>query len=61
MFTVAKDRRNTGLHGVFKTVFPISDFSETSTLEYVRYEFDRRNTTSTSAASAASTSPPRCA
>ncbi len=41
MFTTAKDRRNTGLHGVLKSVFPISDFSETSTLEYVRYEFDR--------------------
>ncbi len=41
MFVAAKDRRNTGLHGVFKTVFPINDFSETSTLEYVRYEFDR--------------------
>ena len=41
MFVAVKDRKNTGLHGVFKTVFPISDFSETSTLEYVRYEFDR--------------------
>jgi DNA-directed RNA polymerase subunit beta len=41
MFTVAKDRKPTGLHGVFKTVFPIKDFSDTATLEYVRYEFDR--------------------
>jgi len=41
MFVAAKDRKGTGLHGVFKTVFPIKDFSDTATLEYVRYEFDR--------------------
>ncbi len=41
MFVPVKDRKNTGLHAVFKSVFPIKDFSETSTLEYVRYEFDR--------------------
>ena len=32
------DRRTeTGLHGVFKSVFPISDFNETASLEYVGY------------------------
>ena len=36
-----KDRKNTGLHAVLKSVFPIKDFADTSTLEYVRYEFDR--------------------
>ena len=41
MFVPVKDRKGTGLHAVFKSVFPIKDFSETSTLEYVRYEFDR--------------------
>ncbi len=30
-----------GLEAVFKSVFPISDFSETSTLEYVKYEFEK--------------------
>ena len=41
MYVPVKDRKNTGLHAVFKSVFPIKDFSDTSTLEYVRYEFDR--------------------
>ena len=29
-----------GLQGVFKSVFPISDFSGKSTLEFVGYEFE---------------------
>ncbi|MEP0708193.1 DNA-directed RNA polymerase subunit beta [Parvibaculum sp.] len=33
-------REEQGLHAVFKSVFPISDFSETSTLEFVNYEFE---------------------
>ncbi|HXM77205.1 MAG TPA: hypothetical protein VN971_10540, partial [Thermoanaerobaculia bacterium] len=33
------DRRDDGLQTVFKSVFPISDFSGTSMLEFVRYEF----------------------
>jgi len=33
-------RGEEGLQAVFKSVFPISDFSETSMLEFVRYEFD---------------------
>ncbi len=33
-------RPDEGLQGVFKSVFPINDFSETSSLEFVRYEFE---------------------
>lgn len=37
---VAKDdRTDTGLQEVFKSVFPIRDFSERGTLEFVDYEF----------------------
>ncbi len=34
------ERGDWGLEAVFKSVFPISDFSERSMLEYVRYEFE---------------------
>ncbi|MFN8790300.1 MAG: DNA-directed RNA polymerase subunit beta [Bdellovibrionales bacterium] len=38
---VDPDRRtDTGLHGVFKSVFPISDFNNTSSLEYVSYTLE---------------------
>jgi DNA-directed RNA polymerase subunit beta len=33
-------RPDEGLQAVFKSVFPISDFSATSTLEFVKYEFE---------------------
>ena len=33
-------RRNEGIEAVFKSVFPISDFTETAVLEYVSYEFE---------------------
>jgi DNA-directed RNA polymerase subunit beta len=33
----AETRRNSGLEAVFKSVFPIKDFSETASLEYVSY------------------------
>ncbi len=33
-------RTNDGLQGVFKSVFPIQDFSNTSSLEFVRYELE---------------------
>ena len=33
-------RPNEGLQAVFKSVFPISDFSNTSQLEFVNYEFE---------------------
>jgi len=36
----AEKRTITGLHAVFKSVFPIKDFAETSTLEFVRFNFD---------------------
>lgn len=36
----AEKRTDTGLQGVLKSVFPINDFNGTSTLEFVKYEFD---------------------
>jgi DNA-directed RNA polymerase subunit beta len=36
----AEKRTNTGLHSVFKSVFPIKDFADTSTLEFVKFNFD---------------------
>ncbi|MBI1392590.1 MAG: DNA-directed RNA polymerase subunit beta [Alphaproteobacteria bacterium] len=36
----AAERFNEGIEAVFKSVFPISDFSETAVLEYVSYEFE---------------------
>jgi DNA-directed RNA polymerase subunit beta len=38
--TAAADRTNSGLEGVFRSVFPIQNFSETASLEYVKYQFD---------------------
>ena len=35
-----RSRGDYGLQEVFKTVFPIKDFSDTSSLEFVHYEFD---------------------
>ena len=35
-----EDREIVGLEAVFKSVFPISDFTESATLEYVKYEFE---------------------
>ncbi len=32
---------DTGIAGVFNSVFPIKDFNETSTLEFVRYELEK--------------------
>src|SRR5579859_7963022 len=34
-------REDIGLQGVFKSVFPIKDFSETSSLEFVSYNLDK--------------------
>jgi len=34
----AEDRRDAGLQGVFKLVFPIKDFNETASLEFVSYD-----------------------
>ncbi|MCB0309042.1 MAG: DNA-directed RNA polymerase subunit beta, partial [Bdellovibrionales bacterium] len=35
-----KDRKEVGLHRVFKSVFPIKDFNETASLEYVSYKLE---------------------
>jgi DNA-directed RNA polymerase subunit beta len=35
-----EQRSDTGLQGVFKSVFPIKDFSETSSLEFVKFELE---------------------
>ncbi|HCS18260.1 MAG TPA: DNA-directed RNA polymerase subunit beta, partial [Erythrobacter sp.] len=34
------ERKDAGLQGVFKSVFPISDFSGTASLEFVKYELE---------------------
>ncbi len=34
-----EDREEKGLHAVFKSVFPIKDFTDTASLEYVSYSF----------------------
>ena len=34
-----EDREEKGLHAVFQSVFPIKDFTDTSSLEYVSYSF----------------------
>ncbi|MEM9014283.1 MAG: DNA-directed RNA polymerase subunit beta [Pseudomonadota bacterium] len=39
-FIPAAERKPDGLEAVFRSVFPISDFTETATLEYVSYEFE---------------------
>jgi len=39
-FVSSDKRKEQGLQTVFKGVFPIKDFAETSTLEFVKYEFD---------------------
>ncbi len=38
--TPAEQRSDTGLQEVFKSVFPIRDFSSRGTLEFVKYEFE---------------------
>ena len=35
-----EERINDGIEAVFRSVFPISDFTETAVLEYVSYEFE---------------------
>jgi DNA-directed RNA polymerase subunit beta len=39
--TALDKREDVGLQGVFKSVFPIKDFSETSSLEFVSYTLDK--------------------
>ena len=41
-FTVDPDRReDTGLQGVFKSVFPIKDYNESASLEFVNYHLEK--------------------
>ena len=40
MHTPAASRDQDGLEAVFKSVFPIKDFSDRATLEYISYEFE---------------------
>src|SRR5258705_402436 len=40
MGVMAENRANVGLQEVFKSVFPIRDFSERAQLEFVRYELE---------------------
>ena len=40
MHTPASERKGEGLDAVFASVFPIKDFTERATLEYVSYEFE---------------------
>ncbi len=35
-----QERVEVGIEAVFRSVFPISDFTESATLEYVKYEFE---------------------
>ena len=41
MDTPADEREDIGLQGVFKSVFPIKDFNETCSLEFVSYHLER--------------------
>ncbi len=41
MHTSVDKRDQDGLEAVFKSVFPIKDFSERATLEYISYEFEQ--------------------
>jgi DNA-directed RNA polymerase subunit beta len=38
--TAPDKRADTGLHGIFKNIFPIADYNKTATLEYVGYVLD---------------------
>ncbi len=38
MDLIPEERRTIGLQSVFKTIFPVSDFRETATLEFVEYQ-----------------------
>jgi DNA-directed RNA polymerase subunit beta len=40
MLTPSPKRENRGLQSVFKSVFPIKDYSDTAQLEFVKYDFD---------------------
>src|SRR5579859_7007706 len=39
--TAPEERRDIGLQAVFKSVFPIKDFNEVSSLEYIGYSMEK--------------------
>ncbi len=39
----SEERQDNGLQGVFKSVFPIKDFNQTASLEFVNYHFEKPN------------------
>jgi DNA-directed RNA polymerase subunit beta len=39
--TEPENRVDIGLHNAFKTVFPIEDYNEKASLEYISYRLDR--------------------
>lgn len=39
--TPVDDREESGLQGVFKSVFPIKDFNNTSELQFASYQLER--------------------
>ncbi len=41
--TPPEEREDIGLQGVFKSVFPIRDFNQTASLEFVSYHFEKPN------------------
>lgn len=41
--TPPEEREDSGLQGVFKSVFPIRDFNQTASLEFVSYHFEKPN------------------
>ena len=40
MNLLPEERENRGLHAVFHSIFPFSDFRETCSLDFVKYTFD---------------------
>ena len=41
--TDPEKRENTGLHAIFKSVFPIHDYTERATVDYVSYNLAYQN------------------
>lgn len=39
--TAPEDKKDEGLHAIFKSVFPIRDFNNTASLEFVTYKFEK--------------------
>ena len=41
--TDPEKRKNSGLHSIFKSVFPIHDYTERATVDYVSYNIESLN------------------